>query len=452
MIFKGRVLLTGLLTLTAAMAQMSSPALRTVYTFNGNDGRLPLTGLAFAKGADGGPVFYGTTFNGGDNNAGTVFSLTPPTTPGGGGTHTVLLSFNTRDGANPSASVVIGEDGTLYGTTSYGGVVYALTPPAIPGGAWSEKVLHRFTGSGRDGSDPDGALAIGSDGTIYGTTLYGGSGSVCGTSGCGTVFALTPPGTPDGAWTETILHSFGGAPYDGALPYGGVVLAGGILYGTTNYGGNGPCDAAGELGCGTVFSLTPPAAGGAEWKEAVLHNFAGGSDGAMPYRRVAVSDGVLYGTTRTGGEGPCLNPGEAIHGCGTVYSLTPRAGGEWVEKVLHVFMGSPGDGANPYAPLTVGSGGILYGTTYGGGNLTQCPDTMGCGTVFSLAPPTSGGDWTEQILYNFVGYTAGGANPNGGVALLDGMLYGTTEYGGDVEGRCAGSNPGGCGTIYSLKQ
>jgi hypothetical protein len=126
------------------------------------------------------------------------------------------------------------------------------------------------------------------------------------------------------------------------------VIAGGVLYGTTNLGGSVLCNAGGAFGCGTVFSLTPPASPSGAWTEAVLHNFAGGStDGATPYRRVAIGEGgVLYGTTYTGGSGPCIDPGSSIFGCGTVYSLSPPAapGSAWTESVLHNFAGSHGDG------------------------------------------------------------------------------------------------------------
>jgi uncharacterized repeat protein (TIGR03803 family) len=201
MTFKQKTLVAAILTVAAAVAQQPSLPLKTLYNFTGTggDGRTPLAGLAIGSGSAGQPVFYGTTFNGGDLDVGTVFSLTPPGAPGGAWTEAVLLSFNGRNGGNPAAGVVIGNDGVLYGTTSHGGVVYSLTPPTIAGGAWTERVLHRFINNGQDGYDPDGALAIGSGGILYGTTPYGGASSACGTTGCGTVFSLTPPATSDGA-------------------------------------------------------------------------------------------------------------------------------------------------------------------------------------------------------------------------------------------------------------
>ena len=96
----------------------------------------------------------------------------------------------------------MGEDGVLYGTTQYGGVaagspcsyygasgcgiVFQLTPPAAPGGAWTETVLHSFAGLDGDGALPEAALVLSTRGLLYGTTSSGG------TAGDGTVFAIKP--------------------------------------------------------------------------------------------------------------------------------------------------------------------------------------------------------------------------------------------------------------------
>src|SRR5262249_52615122 len=103
----------------------------------------------------------------------------------------ILHTFAGPDGADPASGLVQSQSGVLYGTTQLGGTtghgtVFALTPPASPGGNWTEAVLHNFTG-GSDGAYPNG-LVLGPDGVFYGTTGYGGTG----TSGHGTVFALMP--------------------------------------------------------------------------------------------------------------------------------------------------------------------------------------------------------------------------------------------------------------------
>jgi uncharacterized repeat protein (TIGR03803 family) len=141
----------------------------------------------------------------------------------------------------------------LYGTTKAGGahascqagcgIVYSLTPPSAPGGGWIETILYTFAG-GTDSSHPSGGVIVGETGALFGTTTDGG------TAGLGTVFSLTPPISPGGAWIETILHSFTGA--DGANPLAGVIIGPrGELYGTTSNGGTGSCTG----GRGTVFEL-----------------------------------------------------------------------------------------------------------------------------------------------------------------------------------------------------
>jgi uncharacterized repeat protein (TIGR03803 family) len=149
----------------------------------------------------------------------------------------VLYSFQGgSDGSVPYVGVVIGSGGVLYGTTSgaFGticpgncGTVFSLTPPTSPGGSWTEAVLHNFT-SDSDGNDPEGVV-IGSGGVLYGTTFYGG------TSSNGTVFSLTPPTSPGGSWTKAVLHNFSGN--DGANPSRIKISKNGVLYGTTYYGG-----------------------------------------------------------------------------------------------------------------------------------------------------------------------------------------------------------------------
>jgi uncharacterized repeat protein (TIGR03803 family) len=339
---------------------------------NGGDGYRPMGGVVVGSGG----VLYGTTSNGGSGTGncslacGTVFSLTPPASPGGAWSLAMLYSFmNVPDGAYPSASLAIGPGGVLYGTTTLGGVsnfgtVFSLTPPLSPGGAWSETVLHSFTG-GRYGADPKGALAIGPDGALYGTTSDGES-----TQDCGTVFTLRPPASPGGAWQEGTVYTFACAP-DGSHPRAGVEMGGGgVLYGTTTSGGTGTCDE----GCGTVFSLAPPAIQGGSWTETVLHSFGGNSDGASPTNAgVAIGNGgVLYGTTLRGGISPTC--------CGTVFSLTPPAapGGAWTETSLGL-AGLPDAGASPWAGLAIGPDGILYGTTTEGGARNN-------GAIFSWRP------------------------------------------------------------------
>ncbi|MGB6739345.1 MAG: choice-of-anchor tandem repeat GloVer-containing protein [Candidatus Cybelea sp.] len=245
------------------------------------------------------------------------------------------------DGNEPAAGL-IDVDGTLYGTTAWGGgyghgAAFSITSSG------TEKVLHSF-GKGTDGYYPQAGL-IDVGGTLYGTTEYGGSGS-CSNDfyhGCGTVFSITTGGK------EKVLHSFSDAGAQGSNPLAGLIDVGGALYGTTFQGGYG--------GRGTVFRITT---GGTE---KVLHNFGLGTDGCYPLAALVDVGGTLYGTTYSGG----------MYGVGTAFSITTSG----VEKVLHSF-GNGSDGVFPVAGL-IKVNETLYSTTYNGG-------LHNAGTVFALTP------------------------------------------------------------------
>jgi len=324
----------------------------------------PLPSVAAVKNG----VLLGFTERGGSALAGTVFTLTPPPSPGGQWTETDLYDFTNQAGGTLPNSLIVA-DGVLYGTTfvsEYGlgfGAVFSLTPPASSGGDWTETVLYSFTG-GSDGGSPN-SLMMGESGMLYGTALIGG------TANNGVAFSLTPPVASGGNWTEKVLYAFEGGG-DGGYPMGVAIGSGGVLYGTTFDGGVSipECDS----GCGTVFSLTPPASPGGEWTEAVLYSFNGGSDGYAPPVGVTVGGGgVLYGVTGNGNNN---------EGGGVAFSLTPPSepGGAWAETVLHSFTGPYGKaGVDPTSRLVLGLGGLLYGTTFRGGG-------HGDGTVFELKP------------------------------------------------------------------
>jgi hypothetical protein len=225
------------------------------------------------------------------------------------------------------------KNGSLYGTTGSGngssqyGNVFELAPPASPGGAWTDTVLHTFDPGNGDGAFPAAGLTIGKSGAIYGATS--GGGGPCATTfdnGCGVVFELAPPtGTQGGPWTENLIYSFLGFPHDGAVPSGALVFgANGAIYGTTAGGGNSKCYAGpfGQAphGCGLAFQLTPPSSSGASWTETILYTFKAAGDGARPLGGVILGpDGTLYGTTSQNGKSPV---GKSPC-CGTVFALTP---------------------------------------------------------------------------------------------------------------------------------
>jgi uncharacterized repeat protein (TIGR03803 family) len=211
-----------------------------LYSFGSevNDGVTPDCGPIM----DGKGNLYGTTSGGGSANQGTVWKLARPSTAGGEWTETVLYSFTGQngDGVNPNG-VIWGKNGALYGTTYGGGLVcttfpeppgcgtiFALSPPPVPGGSWTATVLYRFTGQNGDGATPFAAPAWGPNGALYGTTSFGGN-----SHNWGTIYQLTAPAAPGGAWTEKVLYTFAGAA-TGVSPYTPLTASpAGVLYGTT---------------------------------------------------------------------------------------------------------------------------------------------------------------------------------------------------------------------------
>jgi uncharacterized repeat protein (TIGR03803 family) len=208
--------------------------LTTLHSFNGTDGANPQAALVPQP--EPGLIFYGTTNQGGTNNLGTFFSVTPT------GTVTTLHSFNGSDGANPQAALQPQPEPDLifYGTTNQGGTnnlgtVFSVSPSG------QVTTLHSFNGT--DGQYPAGALVLGTDGNLYGTT----AGVVApGIHVFGQIFNMTPAGV------VTTLHNFcsqGGSCTDGSYPYGGLgQRTTGVFFGVTSAGGS--------AGLGTVFSLS----------------------------------------------------------------------------------------------------------------------------------------------------------------------------------------------------
>ena len=284
------------------------------------------------------------------------------------------------------------------------GRVLVMTPSAEAQANTTVTILYSFKWGRTDGAFPAAGLVRDSAGNLYGTTEFGGSSNNC-SGGCGTVFRL------DATGTETVLHSFIGPLTDGQYPEAGLILdAAGNLYGTTAFGGGSTnC----VIGCGAVFKLDTTGS------ETVLHSFAGPpTDGQTPRGGlVRDSAGNLYGTTWSGG-----SSNNCSGGCGTVFRLDATG----TETVLHSFVGSPTDGATPFAGLLRDAAGNLYGTTaYGGSKHADfCP--FGCGTVFKV--DTTG---AETVLHNFIGGRADGTTPTGGLVRdAAGNFYGTTRQGG----------------------
>lgn len=171
--------------------------------------------------------------------------------------------------------------------------MFELSPS---GSGWTENIIYRFQ-AGDDGSNPLSGLIMDSAANLYG------SSTCAGQNGGGAIFELTPF---NGNWTLNVLYSLTGICNSG--PRGELLMDGtGNLYGTTYTGG--------IFSFGSVFKLSP---GDGGWTYTSLHDFTGGSDGAMPEGRLIFdSNGNLYGTASQGGTG-CSSLG-----CGVVFEITP---------------------------------------------------------------------------------------------------------------------------------
>jgi uncharacterized repeat protein (TIGR03803 family) len=290
-----------------------------IYLFNGGgDGTTPQGDVIFDQAGN----IYGTATEGGSNNCGSIYELTPS---GGGWTETTIYSAQASDFCNVSA------------------------PSA---GSPSRNVLHPPQGNG-DGSSPVGGVVLDRSGNLYGVFELDGQ------YGGGAVYELSPSGS---GWTERILHSFTGGN-DGAVPIGGLSIdSGGNLYGTTSADGSG--------GCGTIFELTPANVGRTF---STIYSFPGAPGGCRPQVRLTIDTaGNLYGTTGYNGPG-----GGGAYGFGLVFKLAKSNGG-WVYSLLHDFSDGS-DGGSPSTNLIVDGSGNLYGTSAGGG-------AFGNGVAWEITP------------------------------------------------------------------
>jgi len=392
----------------AAVPPASARHAQALHRFDGSKGMFPYFGNLIVDAAGN---LYGTTYYGGNGGGhcgygcGVAFKLTRESN--GGWVETVLHEFqdDSQDGYWPAAGLTLDAAGNLYGTTTEGGywgfgIAFMLTPQSD--GTYSETVIHSFCSvyDCADGEWPYSGLVFDAAGNLYGTTFQGGANTVSGTA-----FRLSPG--EGGNWTDTVLFSFN----DDGGPYGsGLILdKAGNVYGTTSswYGG---CSFG-----GSVFELKPNASD--QWIESVLHTFQNnGKDGYCPTASLIFDpEGNLYGTTSYGG----------THDAGTVFELIPGKDNQWTEKILHSF--NINDGAQPFGSLTRDAAGSLYGTlAYGGkyglGSVFKLtPTKLGKGR----------GSVSEEILLNLRGKD--GISPFSGVVIgPTGHFYGTTYYGGNL--------------------
>jgi uncharacterized repeat protein (TIGR03803 family) len=387
-----------------------------VYSFTGTSGDGATPGAGLIRGQDG--SWYGTTLGGGsDQHDGTVFRLNA-----NGSGYEVIRRFTvitsvlydtfSTDGQQPG-QLAQATDGLLYGVTAYGGTTgqgaYSGTGAgtlfALATNASYYAVVYDFSTNGADADFPVAGLVTGGDGALYGTSKFGGP------AGQGSVFKINLDGSG-----YQFLYGFGTIPIDGLNPESGLsVGADGALYGTTSVGGY-----EGGSGSGIVFKINPDGTGYTE-----LHSFGfllsgglnGQLDGQVPTAPpISGKDGNLYGTTSNGG-----NPTD-WGGFGVVYKLGTNGLGY---SVLHFFSTNNLEGRSPQGGVIQGADGALYGTTPGG------PASTGVGTaygnVFRILTDGTG----FQVLHTFTNGGAGGMSPYAGLIFgPDGLLYGTTRYGG----------------------
>ncbi|MBV9989767.1 MAG: hypothetical protein JOZ72_00615 [Alphaproteobacteria bacterium] len=364
---------------------------------------------------DGAGNYYGTTYSGGaPSDSGTVYRMHYDGTRWVySRVHVFCTKMDCPDGAHPRAQLIVGTDGTLYGTASDGGrygwgTIFSIAPD---GSGWTYKVLHHFCAKSGcpDGARPTyaglsyqgqqpGALYDGTS-PLYGTTVNGGSQNQ------GTVYTLTPGATK---WTQKVIHNFcseASCADGGQVDAPVTVDAMGRVFGTTTVGG--------DYNHGNIFALTH----GAAWHYTSLYSFCAGggfcSDGDGAVSQLVVDgQGDLIGTTYFGG----------AHAKGSVFKLVPN-GAHSTFSTLYSFCAQANcaDGQNPQASVTLDAQGRLYGTTYGGGSGNK-------GTVFKLSGANLS---TFTSLHSFGTTTTSGSYPTAGLALdMSGTLYGLTITGG----------------------
>lgn len=306
------------------------------------DGARPVGGLTM----DGMGDLYGTTAAGGSGWTGTVFKLTPSAAVAEADI-TILYNFTAlppsginADGAAPTSSLLIDIYGTLYGTTSNGGAngggtVFSLTRQTD--GTYSFAKLHDFAApQGYD--DTTGGLVMDGAGNLYGLKAAGGAYD------SGEIFGLF---LSEVGYTYQSLYSFPQVDYTRALPFGSLAIDGaGVLYGTTNEGGN-------DLS-GTVFSCP---SGSAPATPTTLYTFNDVTGPSAPDAGVTPdAAGTLFGTASY-----------SATGYGAVYRLTPNGDGTYAYATLFGFSEFKRQGDAPESPLLIDSVGHLFGTAVEGG-------------------------------------------------------------------------------------
>ncbi len=359
-------------------------AYKVLHYFTGGsfDGAYPYDSLIRS-----GSTLYGTTYNGGSNNLGTVFKVDTD-----GNNFEVLHSFvsTSIDGIEPIGALLL-FGSTLYGTasssnTSYGGTLFRIDTDGN-----DFHVLFGFSDS--NGMWPyHSPILAGS--IFYGMCTYGGNGN--GYNGDGTIFQIDTDGSD-----FQLLHTFTGDVNDGSGPHSLLLQSGSMLYGTAPLGGTG--------NNGVIFKID---ANGTGFK--VMHRFAGGSNGSLPFGSLILSGSTLYGMASS------YDTGYA----GTIYRINTD-GSDF--KTVHRFAGGI-YGACPLGSL-IQIGSILYGMTRDGGS-------SNLGTIFKFNTDSNSFD----ILHNFT-------EPNGSKPYYGSLILSGTKLYGMASSESSSSNKG---VIFAL--
>ncbi len=420
--------LTALLVSAVVATPSAQAQVGVVHTFDDADGNQPeRTGLIQGMNGD----LYGTTAYGGFDQQGSIFKMTP------GGTLTTIYSFcpmgtegECVDASVPGA-LTLGTNGSIYGTTYYGGIndtgaVFVLEQNGEVTGLFNFNPLvidpegNYVNGSG---AEPVGALVQATNGNFWGVAQYGG------TEGEGTKFEFSPSGAFVGDIQSFYCASGVDCNHGVEVAAGLVQGADGNFYGTSEEGGTGAFGGGpnGSQFGGSIFDITPNGPG----IVTTLYSFCSLSDctdGQAPMGAlVQGANGNFYGTTAYGGKGTaCNNEDPNVLGCGTVFEITPSG----ALTTLYDFCKQSGcpDGQNPIAGLVQGTDGNFYGTTYDGG--AGLGDECPCGTIFEITP--SGALTTLYSFCEQEGCPSGGGPVAPLVQYTDGGFYGTTTVGGST--------------------
>jgi len=351
----------------------AEPALASGYSVLYNFGSSKTGATPYSQLLNVNGVYYGTTQRGGAYGYGTVYKLIPGKPP------QFIHSFGEgKDGAGPYGPL-IAVNGELFGTTARGGkynqgTLFRVSPTGL------EVVLYHFGSVTHGGALPTGGVTE-LNGFLYGTTSGGGK------YGFGTLFKSSQNGVTE------FPYSFDGNSGGCVTPTGALTLAGGLFYGTTQYGG--------KYSWGCLFKATSSGV------VSPLYQFgAFAGDGQTPLSGVIAVGGSLVGGLSGGGN----------YGAGALYSVNTSG----TETLLYSFLNGLGDAEAPWGP-PIDVAGTLYGTTNSGGL-----NNKGLGAVYAYKP----GATADTVLHSFLGTKKDGETPAVALTPVGSVLYGTTPSGG----------------------